>query len=230
MSLNYIFEQVKHFFLTEDLSVNTNAVQTASRNCKHNFSGFTNSLLAFVFSIYVLLDKDRLGRQTKRILYSVGGTKIGAFIIHVGHLIDFYFFNFVKGQLLDAVIIGVMTFVSMFVFRMPYATMISVLVGFSDLIPIVGPIIGAAIGFIFILIDSPFQAMLFLILMVVLQQIQGNIIYPKNCWRQTWHTRYVVSICNYCRWCTWRNCRNVGIHTVSCRNIYFYSANIPNID
>lgn len=179
LSLNYIFEQVKHFFLTEDLSFNTNAVQTASGIANTIFSGFTNALLAFVFSIYVLLDKDRLGRQTKRILYSVGGTKIGAFIIHIGHLIDFYFFNFVKGQLLDALIIGVMTFVSMFVFRMPYAAMISVLVGFSDLIPIVGPIIGAAIGFIFILIDSPFQAMLFLVLMVVLQQIQGNIIYPK---------------------------------------------------
>ncbi|MBL7574456.1 Predicted PurR-regulated permease PerM [Peptoniphilus asaccharolyticus DSM 20463] len=179
LSLNYLFEQIKHFFLKDDLSFDANAVQTASGIANKIFSGFANGLLAFVFSIYVLLDKDNLGRQTKRMLYSVGGTKIGGFIIHVGNLIDFYFFNFVKGQLLDAVIIGVMTFASMLVLRMPYAPMISVLVGFSDLIPIVGPLIGAAIGFIFILIDSPMQAVFFLVLMIVLQQIQGNIIYPK---------------------------------------------------
>lgn len=180
LSFENIFEQLKSFILTKDWTdLNGNALQTASGIANAIFSTIANSFLAFVFSIYVLLDKDRLGRQTKRLLYSVGGLKIGGFLIHIGELFNYYFLNFVKGQLLDALIIGIMTFISMTILQMPYSAMIAVLVGFSDLIPIVGPLIGTAIGFIFILIDSPIQALIFLILLVVLQQIQGNIIYPK---------------------------------------------------
>lgn len=180
LSFDYIFSQIKGFLLTKDTSnLNSDIIQTASGIANSILSGITNGLLGFVFSIYIILDKERVTRQTKRILYSVGGLKVGGFIIHVGELMNHYFFNFIKGQLLDALIIGIMTFVSMLLLRMPYSAMIAILVAFSDLIPIVGPIIGAAIGFIFILIESPIKALIFLVLMIILQQIQSNIIYPK---------------------------------------------------
>lgn len=179
-STELIFEKIKEFLLTKNLSsIDPGIVQTASGIANTVFSSFTNLLIGSVFSIYVVLDRKRLKNQTLRLLYSVSNKKVGDYIVHIAKLSDYYFLSFIKGQLLDAVIIGVLTFISMLILRMPYAPMIAILVGFSDLIPIVGPLIGTAIGFIFILIDAPLSAVVFLILMIILQQIQGNIIYPK---------------------------------------------------
>ncbi|WBW50127.1 AI-2E family transporter [Peptoniphilus equinus] len=182
LSWDAVFEQIKAFFVSGNADIesfSTGAIATAGGIAGSLFSGLTNGALSLVFAIYILLDKERLSQQSKRMAYALAGKEKGQYLIHIADLMNFHFYNFIKGQLLDALIIGAMTFAGMTVLQMPYAAMISLLVGFSDLIPIVGPIIGAAMGFVFILIESPVQALGFLIMMLIFQQIQGNIIYPK---------------------------------------------------
>ena len=94
-------------------------------------------------------------------------------------LINRTFTNFVTGQLTEAVIIGGLCFIGMKLFSMPYAPMISVLVGFTALIPVFGAFIGTAVGAFLILMDSPMQALWFILFIIVLQQLEGNLIYPR---------------------------------------------------
>lgn len=94
-------------------------------------------------------------------------------------LINRTFTNFITGQLTEAVIIGALCFIGMSIFRMPYAPAISVLVGFTALIPVFGAFIGTAIGAFLILLVKPIQAVWFVVFIIVLQQFEGNLIYPK---------------------------------------------------
>ncbi|WP_138160286.1 AI-2E family transporter [Peptoniphilus catoniae] len=139
----------------------------------------TNSLLSLVFALYILFDKEKLARQSKKLLYALLSKEKANYALRAFSLAHDYFNAFVSGQILDGLVIGLMTFIGMIVMSMPNAAMISVVVAFSDLIPIIGPIIGAAIGVLFILIESPAKSLMFLIMMLIFQQIQGNIIYPK---------------------------------------------------
>lgn len=168
-------------YLKENLLVrrNSEVVSKSLSIATSIVSGITNGVLAFVFSIYVLLDKERLNRQSQRLLHSVVGKEKGDYITHIFSLIHKNFFYFIKGQVTDAIIIGIMTFLSMSLLGLPYASMVSILIGFTDLVPIIGPMIGTVVGALFIVIESPSQALVFIIMMLVLQQIQGNIIYPK---------------------------------------------------
>lgn len=143
------------------------------------FSGIFNFILGVVFSVYILMQKEKLGSQGKRMLYAFLPEKWADKALHVAGLSNKMFSRFVTGQCTEAVIIGVLCFVGMVVFRMPYAPMISVLVGFTSLIPIFGAFIGTAIGAFLILMDSPMQALWFVIFIIVLQQMEGDIIYPR---------------------------------------------------
>ena len=89
------------------------------------------------------------------------------------------FTKFINGKMVDSLIIGILCFIGMLIFRMPYAAVISVLVGFTALIPVFGAFIGTAIGALLILFDNPMKALWFVIFIVVLQQLEGNLIYPK---------------------------------------------------
>lgn len=97
----------------------------------------------------------------------------------VGTLANKTFSNFVTGQCLEALIFGSLVFVGMLIFRFPYASTIGVLLGFTALIPIFGAFIGTAVGFILIMMVSPVKAILFVVFIIVLQQIEGNLIYPR---------------------------------------------------
>lgn len=143
------------------------------------FSGIFNFILGVVFSIYILMQKEKLGSQGKRMLYAFLPEKWADEVLHVAVLSNKMFSRFVTGQCTEAVIIGALCFIGMVIFRMPYAPMISVLVGFTSLIPIFGAFIGTAIGAFLILMDSPIQALWFVIFIVVLQQMEGDIIYPR---------------------------------------------------
>ena len=138
-----------------------------------------NSLIAFIFSIYVLLEKDKLGNQSKRILKAYSKEKIYNKTLNVLSLLCKNFTAFISGQCLEAVILGTMFFVAMIIFRMPYALLVGVLIAFTALIPIVGAFIGCFVGAFLILVDTPQKAIWFLILFFVLQQIEGQLIYPK---------------------------------------------------
>lgn len=174
-SWDSLFDNIKQIIIKKDSTIVSQGINITSSLA----NSMTNSVLAFVFSIYILLDKERIKRQSQRLLHSILNEKKANYIIHIFRLADYYFHSFIKGQILDAFIIGLMTFFGMLLLKLPYAAMIATFVGFMDLIPIIGPIIGAGIGFVFILIESPSSAFIFLIMMLVFQQIQGNIIYPK---------------------------------------------------
>ena len=143
------------------------------------FSAIFNFILGVVFSVYILMQKEKLGSQGTRILYAFLPQRWAEKILHICVLSNKMFSRFVTGQCMESVIIGILCFNGMVIFRMPYAPMISVLVGFTALIPIFGAFIGTAIGAFLILMDSPMQAVWFVIFIIVLQQVEGDLIYPR---------------------------------------------------
>ncbi len=142
-------------------------------------SALTTFIIAFVFACYILLQKERLSIQIKKILYAYLKQEKVKKIISICKLTYRTFSNFLTGQCVEAVILGTMFVVSMTILRMPYALLVGVLIAFTALIPIFGAFIGCVIGAFLILVESPLKALVFLILFLVLQQIEGNFIYPK---------------------------------------------------
>lgn len=141
--------------------------------------GVINFVIALIFAIYVLLSKDTLSRQIKKMLRAFLPDKARGMVLHVAETAHGIFCAFVTGQCIEAVILGSLCAVGMMIFGFPYAAMIGVLVGVTALIPVVGAFIGAGVGAFLILMIDPFQALMFIIFIVVLQQIEGNVIYPK---------------------------------------------------
>lgn len=137
-----------------------------------------NIVIGLIFSLYVLLDKEGLGRRCKTLI-STYLSKSADKIFYVADVLDDSFHSFIVGQCIEAVVLGTLCIIGMWIFRFPYAVMIGVFIGFTALIPIAGAYIGAAVGAIMILTVSPIQAVQFLIFIVVLQQLEGNLIYPK---------------------------------------------------
>ena len=138
-----------------------------------------NIVLALAFSIYVLAQKETLKRQSKKVLSKLMKPEQMQKLLDMLDLINRTFTNFITGQLTEAVIIGALCFIGMSIFGMPYAPAISVLVGFTALIPVFGAFIGTAIGAFLILLIQPIQALWFVVFIIVLQQFEGNLIYPK---------------------------------------------------
>lgn len=141
--------------------------------------GVMNLVLSLVFSIYLLLQKEQLGAQLKNVMLAFLPPQRVEKILSVGRLSNHIFSKFVSGQCTEAVILGLLCFTGMSIFSMPYAMMISVVVGVTALIPMFGAFIGAGIGAFLILMVDPMQAFWFLIYIVVLQQLEGNLIYPR---------------------------------------------------
>ena len=137
-----------------------------------------NASIAFVFACYILIQKEKLMVQAKKALFALLPEKTVKYLLHVCSLANNTFSRFVTGQCIEAVILGTMFFVAMTVFQFPYAMLVGVLIAFTALIPIFGAFIGCVISALLILLVSPMKALLFLILFLVLQQIEGNLIYP----------------------------------------------------
>ena len=137
-----------------------------------------NFFIGFVFSIYLLLQKEKLAGQSRQILYALFSEQTAERVLDIAHLANRTFSSFLSGQCTEAVILGALFFVAMSLFRMPYALMVGVLIAVTALIPIVGAFIGCVIGAFMILIVNPMQALFFVILFLLLQQIEGNLIYP----------------------------------------------------
>lgn len=139
----------------------------------------TNGIIAFIFSLYVLSSKEKLRDQAHRAVTAYLPEKAAQWVLKVFRLLYKNFSSFVAGQCIEAVILGTMFAVSMTILRMPYAVMVGVLIAFTALIPIVGAFIGCFVGAFLILLESPMQALAFVVLFLVLQQIEGNLIYPR---------------------------------------------------
>lgn len=141
--------------------------------------GLLNVLIGFVIAIYMLASKERFQCQAKKITVALFKPKTADRVMEVARRTNGIFGGFIVGKIIDSLIIGVLCYIGMLIFRLPYAILISALVGITNIIPFFGPLIGIACGTFLILLTDPLQALYFLIFGVVLQQIDGNIIGPK---------------------------------------------------
>lgn len=170
-----LFDSVITFFKMGAGSVLGSTVMVA----KSIVSGLTTFAIAFVFAVYILLQKEKLAVQFKKVLYAYVKTEHATKVLQVFSLTYKTFSNFLTGQCVEAVILGTMFVIAMSIFRMPYALLVGILISFTALIPIFGAFIGLFVGAFLILVESPIQALFFVILFLVLQQLEGNLIYPK---------------------------------------------------
>lgn len=143
------------------------------------FSWIVTLVVAIVFAIYLLIGKEQIGRQITRLMESYLHTRLANRVRYVVRVIDSSFHSFIVGQCVEAVVLGCLCIVGMLIFGFPYATMIGCLVGFTALIPVAGAYIGAAVGAFMIFTVDPLKALFFVIFLVVLQQLEGNLIYPR---------------------------------------------------
>lgn len=142
------------------------------------FNGFTTFGIGFIFAIYILLQKENLSRQMTKLAYAFLPKPAAEKLLEISVLSEKTFSNFLTGQCMEAVILGMMFFITLSLFQMPYAVLIGVLIAFTALIPIFGAFIGCAVGIFLMLIISPANAVAFTVIFFVLQQIEGNLIYP----------------------------------------------------
>lgn len=138
-----------------------------------------NAVVAIAFALYCLARKEILARQGRRILYAFLPEKMVDEIIRVLRLVNSTFSNFISGQCLEAFILGCLFAVAMALFKMPYIPLVSVVIAVTALIPVVGAFVGCIVGAFFILVDDPFQALTFIAMFLVIQQLENNLIYPR---------------------------------------------------
>ena len=143
------------------------------------FSGIITAFVSIIFAIYLLSTKERLANQSKRILRRYLPERFNANIHYVLGILNDCFHRYIVGQCTEAVILGVLCTLGMWILQLPYAAMIGALVAFTALVPIAGAYIGACVGAFMIMTVDPFEALVFLILIVVLQQLEGGLIYPR---------------------------------------------------
>ncbi len=142
-------------------------------------SAVAKFVIGLIFAIYLLSGKETLGGQVNRLMDHYLKPAWNEKIRYVVEIFDNSFHKFIVGQCIEAVVLGVLCIVGMTILRLPYAMMIGTLIGFTALIPVAGAYIGAGVGAFMILTVSPVQALMFLVFVVILQQLEGNLIYPK---------------------------------------------------
>ncbi len=142
-------------------------------------SGLIDVLLAFVFALYLLAKKEVVAAHLKKLIITVLPQKRARRLLNIALLTNQTFTNFVSGQLTEAVIIGVLCFLGMLILRIPYAGAVSALVAITALVPIFGAWLGGGLGAFLILLAEPTKAVWFIIYLLILQQVEGNLIYPK---------------------------------------------------
>ncbi len=156
-----------------------NFVDTAVSTAINLGTGIFNAVMSVVFALYCLARKETLSRQGRRLLYSFLPERFCDGLIRILRMTNSTFSRFISGQCLEALILGAMFAITMPIFGMPYAPLISVIIAVLSLVPIVGAFIGCIIGAFFILMENPVLAFWFVVLFLVLQQIEGNLIYPR---------------------------------------------------
>ena len=169
-----MLEQIGGFVTTGAGSVLSSAFNAAASIA----SGLTAFGIAFIFAIYILLQKERLARQFKKLFYAYFPERTVSEWLRIGRMAEQTFSKFLAGQCMEAVILGTMFFIALSLLKLPYALLIGVLIAFTALIPVFGAFIGCAVGTFLTLVVNPVQAVWFVIVFFVLQQIEGNLIYP----------------------------------------------------
>lgn len=201
--VSVIIQWVNHFFdnnteiiqFVQNLDIDLNSIQQELINYAQTFAtntlgnivsfitGAVNSVvtifIAIVFAFFLLTNKEKIIRQLKKVIYSIWSLKWANYLINVGQKANEIFSNFVGGAIIEAFILGILVYIGMLIFSFPFKLSISVVTGALALIPIYGAIIGGVIGFVLISVVNFKQAVLFIVFIVIIQQIEGNIIYPR---------------------------------------------------
>jgi len=156
------------------------SVMGGAVNVIGNLTGaVVNLVISVVFAIYCLSRKEILARQGRRILYSFVSERHADEIIRIFRLTNVTFSNFISGQCLEAVILGCLFAVVMALLKMPYIPLVSVIIAVTALVPVVGAFVGCIVGAFFILVNDPMQAVTFVAMFLILQQLENNLIYPR---------------------------------------------------
>lgn len=173
-TLSNLGDSAKEYVLSNSGKI----IETTFGIASNVLNAFVNVFIGIVFAIYFLVDKEKISRQFSNIMKAYLPSKSCKKIEDIAELSNRVFANFVSGQCLEAIIIGILCFFGMIILRLPYAGAISVLVGFTALIPVFGAFIGTIIGAFLIFMVNPLQSVIFVIFIIVLQQLEGNLIYP----------------------------------------------------
>lgn len=156
-----------------------NIVTTVTVGLNGMYEFLRDFTIGIVFSVYLLINKNKYVSEMKKFIYTFLGIKKGNSLLQ-GARYSYNIFNgFIKGKLLTSVALGIVCYIAMILFKMPYAALISLIVAITNIIPFFGPIIGWVPGVILLLLINPIQALYFTIIIIVLQQIEGNILSPK---------------------------------------------------
>ena len=142
-------------------------------------SSIWNLILGLIISIYMLIDKDKFAALSRKIVFALFSKTNATFILSLARRSNKTFGDFLSGKIIDSAIIGILTFIVLSIFKMPYTLLVSVIIGITNIIPFFGPFIGAIPSFFIILFVSPTKALWFLIIILIIQQLDGNIIGPK---------------------------------------------------
>ncbi len=157
----------------------TSGLSTTVSAAANAVSSIVSGFIGFVFAVYILLQKEKLGNQFRMVLYSLIPEKAADKFLQITSQANKTFSNFLSGQCLEAVILGSLFVIPMSLFKMDYIALICVLIAFTALIPLVGAFIGCFVGAFLMLMESPVKALIFVIMFLVIQQIEGNLIYPR---------------------------------------------------
>ena len=191
----YFKEKVVQFNLSDDIVNQILAIWTSIVNGATNFilsiadqalnvfggliTVVFNTIISMVLGIYILLSKERLFSTFKKVFYAFTPKKFCDQSTKYIHIINHSFENFIRGQILEALILGVVCYIGMIIFRFEYPLVISFLIGITNIIPLFGPYIGAVPSLLLLVIVNPVSALWFILFLIVLQQIESNLIYPR---------------------------------------------------
>lgn len=175
MDLSGIIEKVMNMLGSSMSSIANSAVSMVGGITGAVVDGF----IGLVFAFYCLASKETLGRQGRKVLYAFLPERVSDETLRILALTNRTFSNFISGQCVEACILGGLFAVALFLLRMPYITLISVLIAVTALVPLVGGFVGCFLGAFFILVNDPMQALIFVLVFLIIQQIEGNLIYPK---------------------------------------------------
>lgn len=183
-----LIDSVQNFRVDEDmldhivgLMENRSVIQAikASGNVVGSIlSVIAKFFIGLFFAFYILAKKERIGDYIHRMLFAYLPERVARNLEYVGHIIYDTYANFISGQCVDSAIFGMLVGIAMGIFRMPYPVLVGVIVGVTALVPVVGSFVGGGVGVILAFMDSPIKALTFLILFLVLQQIDNRLIYP----------------------------------------------------
>lgn len=166
-------------FLDTLASVMLNVANTSANFISTFISGVFNAILSTVLAIYMLLSKESLKRTFKKLLYAFTNNKFSTPLIKYIKIVDNSFEHFIRGQMLEAIILGIICYIGMLILGFEYPLLISMLVGITNVIPLFGPYIGSVPSVLLLLMVNPIHALWFVIYVAVLQQIESNLIYPR---------------------------------------------------